>query len=340
MASETPPLVSVIIPNRDYARTLALCLRSVAAQTYPHAEVIVTDDGSTDDSVTIAKEAGAQVVHTAGGQGVAAARNLGAAHANGEILFFLDSDVALAADAVANAVTVLRSDPGIGAVCGVEDPEPLIRDSLVEEYRTLQYHYWEISSQGVISFLCPAMVAMPAAVFSEVGPFNTRLRHTEEVDYGQRVSRRYQVLLTAMVHGAHDHDASLRLLLRKLFQRGRMRIPAYTRARRFARGYETAPRAAACMAALLTVPGMAALALGPEGLAVPAALGLASLALDASMYRYVVARRGPLFGLFFAAVHYLVNVTIGAAVVTGMAQWVCSASFRRAYDAADPLAGA
>jgi hypothetical protein len=58
------------------------------------------------------------------------------------------------------------------------------------------------------------------------------------------------------------------------------------------------------------------------------------------MYRYVVARRGPLFGLFFAAVHYVVNVTIGAAVVTGMAQWVCSASFRRAYDAAGPLAGA
>lgn len=333
MISDSPQ-VSVIIPNRNYARTLALCLRSVMAQSYAPVEVLVVDDGSTDDSVQVARSFGAGVISTGGGEGVAVGRNLGAAHAHGEVLFFLDSDVALAPDALANAVAQLRSDPEAGAVCGIEDPEPLVRDSLVEEYRTLQYHYWEISSQGVISFLCPAMVAMPAAVFADVGHFNPALRHTEEVDYGQRLSQRYRVVLTAAVHGAHDHDATLRVLLYKLFHRGRLRIPAYVRARRFARGYETAARVWGCVAAALALPSLAALVLGPLWAALPVALVLASLACDAGMYRFVIRRRGVAFGVYFAAVHYLVNVTIAVAAGTGAVQWLCSNKFRRLYEAA------
>jgi glycosyltransferase involved in cell wall biosynthesis len=330
--SSATPLVSVVIPNRNYSSVLGLCLQALRAQTLQPAEVIVADDGSTDDSVAVATSWGATVVHTPGARGSAVARNTGAAHAHGDILFFLDSDVALAPDALANAVVLLQADPRIGAVCGIEDPEPLIRDSLIEEYRTLQYHYWEISSLGVISFLCSAMVAIPATVFAEVGPFNTRLRHTEEVDYGQRVSEHYQVVLTAKVHGAHDHDASLRLLLRKLFNRGRMRIPAYLRARRLARGYETASRVWACAAAMLAVLSLPGLLIGPAWAALPAGLAVASLALDAGMYRFVVRRRGLAFGLYFTVVHFVVNLTIAVAVAAGGMQWVCSKSFRRVYD--------
>ena len=332
------PLVSVIIPNYNYAATLKLCIPAVLGQTYDNLEVIMVDDGSTDDSVAIARSFGVRVVHTGGRRGVSTGRNIGAAHAAGEVLFFLDSDVELARDAVEQAVAALHRDPGIGALCGIEDPEPLIRDSRVEEYRALQYHYWELSAEGVITFLCPAMLAIPARVFEDVGPFNVRLRHTEEVDYGQRVSAKYRVVLTRAVHGRHDHDASLRLLLRKLFTRGRMRVPLYASTRKFDRGYEKAQRVWAALLAALGAVTLPVAALGPLWLLLPAALAAASMACDTGMYLFVLRRRGIIFAIYFTAVHYLVNVTIAVSAGVGLVNWLCSASFRGIYarDAVQP----
>lgn len=327
------PLVSVIIPNYNYGTTLKLCIPAVLRQTYRNIEVIMVDDGSTDDSVAVAESFGVRVEST-GGQagGGGAGRNQGAALASGDILFFLDSDVELADDAIETAVAMLSDDPGIGALCGIEDPEPLIRDSFVEEYRTLQYHYWERSSEGVITYLCSAMLAIPRHVFQEIGPFNNRLRHTEEIDYGQRVSEKYKVVLAGRVHGRHDHDPDLRLLLKKLFNRGRMRVPLYARTRKFDRGYEKAQRVYSALLAALSAVTLLTVVLGPAWLVLPGVLFGASVACDLGMYGFVLRRKGPFFALYFTAVHYLVNLTIAAAAGVGVLNWLGSRTFRGIYD--------
>src|SRR5690242_13384344 len=120
------PLVSVIIPNYNYARTLRMCIEAVQAQTYRPIEITVVDDCSTDDSVAIAESLGVRVSRTPGNGGVATARNVGAAAASGEVLLFLDSDIALEPTAVERAVERLLADPEAGAVCGVYEPTPLI----------------------------------------------------------------------------------------------------------------------------------------------------------------------------------------------------------------------
>ncbi|WP_320042229.1 mycofactocin biosynthesis glycosyltransferase MftF [uncultured Desulfobacter sp.] len=89
------PFVSVIIPVRDREKELGRCLESLSALHYPleRLEVIVVDDGSKDNSAWYAKKWGAKVISSgANGAGPAAARNRGAAVANGEILAFIDSD--------------------------------------------------------------------------------------------------------------------------------------------------------------------------------------------------------------------------------------------------------
>src|SRR5690606_26413326 len=245
------PLVSVVIPNYNYAATLGPCIRAVQAQTYPNLEIVVADDCSTDNSVEIARSLGARVVRTPGNSGQAVARNLGAAKARGEILFFVDSDLVLAPDAVANAVELLQADPRTGAVCGLNDPDPLIRDGRLKEYRALQYHYWSLTPDGIVPVLFSAMFAVRADVFAELGPFDPRLRWSEEFEYGHRISRRYHIRLSERVRGRHDPDATLGGLLRKLFHRGRVRVPLYAQTRRFARGFETGPRALGSVAALL-----------------------------------------------------------------------------------------
>ncbi|MDG4766355.1 glycosyltransferase family 2 protein [Solwaraspora sp. WMMD406] len=332
------PLVSVIVPSYNYADSLSVCLRSVAEQTYPAIEVLVVDDHSTDDSVAVAEAAGVRVIALSDNGGCGRARNIGVAHASGEILFFLDADVAMAPDAVAEAVALLEAEPRIGAVCGIEDPEPLLHDTLVARYRGLQYHHWSISGEGDVTFLFPAMCAIRRTVYDEVGPFNPALRQTEEVDYGYRISRRHQLRLTSRVRGRHDHDHQLVPLLRKLFHRARLRIPLYARARRFATGFETASRAWGSLAAAAALPAAALPALfGPVWLIAPLALVAGSVAVDQQMYLLAYRRRGARFLMFFVAVHFLVNVTITAGIGVGVLQWLLSRPFRQLYDSTFPV---
>lgn len=89
------PFVSVIIPVRDREKALGRCLASLSELHYPaeRLDVIVVDDGSSDNSAGCAQKWGASVVFSgADGAGPAAARNRGAATAQGEILAFIDSD--------------------------------------------------------------------------------------------------------------------------------------------------------------------------------------------------------------------------------------------------------
>ena len=332
--SDPAPLVSVIVPNYNHAPSLSVSLPAIQAQTYARLEILFVDDRSDDESVRIARSMGLTVLETERNSGPAAARNLGAAHAQGEVLFFLDSDVAIGPDTVLQAVRLLYATPAAGAICGTLAPVPLVRDSFIQECRCLQAYYWRISSTGIVSYLFTALCAMRACVFREIGPFNERLRQTEEVEYGQRLSARYQVWLTSAIDGRHRDDDKLWPLLRKVFHRCRLRVPFYASIRRFSRGFETAPRiwsSLTAMAALVTVA--LPLLAGPPLAIVPLLLLTMSVLLDSDMYRFVLRRRGIRFGLGFAAVQFAVNVAITTGIAAGVVQWLMSPAFRGLYTA-------
>ncbi|BCB75386.1 hypothetical protein GCM10022251_78010 [Phytohabitans flavus] len=327
------PLVSVVVPNYNYARALKLCLTALRAQTHPNLEIIVVDDCSTDDSVAVAESFGVRVVSTPANGGPAVARNLGAAHARGEILFFVDSDVAAKPDAVANAVELLRTRPELGAVCGNYDPVPLIRDSLVEEYRCLQQSYWLIADEGRIYTLYTALLAMRAEVFAEVGPFNPRLRETENADYGLRLAQRYEILLTPALRGVHDHDHDLRELVRKAFTRAMLHIPMYANKPDFPGGLSSGPRAWGSVAALLTVLTLVLpIVFGPIWALVPLGVFAVYLGCDWPMYRFVARLRSPIFLVYFVAMHLFLNLVMATAAAVGVLRVLFSRRFRRLYD--------
>jgi glycosyltransferase involved in cell wall biosynthesis len=332
-------LVSVIVPNYNYGKSLRGCLTALKAQTYEPMEIIVVDDHSTDDSVDVAREFGVKVLQTPTNSGVATARNLGSQNASGSILMFVDSDVAPAPDAVAESVAMLESDPSVGAACGVYEDTPMIRDSMVEECRCVQAYYWRMSSLGEVSFLFSAICALRAEVFAEIGPFNPRLRQTEEVDYGQRLSQHYKILLSPRIHGRHDDDDQLWPLLRKLFRRARLRIPLYAQRKRFARGFETASRAYASLATLITMISLIpAVVFGSFFLLVPIVLLGVSLWCDRDMYQYVVKARGWRFCAAFVAIAFMENLAISSGVVVGVVHWLLSRSFRHLYDRSEESA--
>jgi glycosyltransferase involved in cell wall biosynthesis len=113
--------VSVVVPARNAASTLGRTLSSLSAQLDPpDFEVVVVDDGSTDDTASIASRAGARVV-SASGVGSGAARNLGVAACAGELLAFTDADCFPEPGWLAAGVAALRS---ADLVAGRVRPDP------------------------------------------------------------------------------------------------------------------------------------------------------------------------------------------------------------------------
>lgn len=106
----TNPLVSIIVNNYNYARFIRDAIDSALYQTYTRVEVIVVDDGSTDDSPGIIMEYGNQItviLKQNGGQ--ASALNAGFNVSNGEIIVFLDSDDILLPAAIERAVELFST---------------------------------------------------------------------------------------------------------------------------------------------------------------------------------------------------------------------------------------
>lgn len=110
-------MISLIIPAWNAARTLGETLASAKAQSLPPDEIIVVDDGSTDETVAIAEAAGARVISQAR-QGPAVALNTGIAASRGELLAFLDADDLWPEEKQAQQSARLAAEPELDGVFG------------------------------------------------------------------------------------------------------------------------------------------------------------------------------------------------------------------------------
>src|SRR6185437_7736239 len=126
------PLVSIITPTYNQPLLLVEAIDSVAAQTYPHWEHIVVDDGSTDDTRTIVESAMRRIgdrlryIYQANA-GTAAARNTGIRRSNGELIALLDHDDRWLPQKLSRQVIMFEEDPDLGLAYGgirfIELPE-------------------------------------------------------------------------------------------------------------------------------------------------------------------------------------------------------------------------
>ena len=110
--------VSVIIPCRNGANTVAAAVRSALAQSEPPLEVIVVDDQSADDTAAVAAKEGARVIRNETRRNAGGSRNGGMAVAKGDLIAFLDSDAVAGRDWLRLARETLERDPRIVGVGG------------------------------------------------------------------------------------------------------------------------------------------------------------------------------------------------------------------------------
>lgn len=319
------PLVSVIVPTYNAQKTLRACLASAFAQSYRPLEVVVVDDASTDRSAAVAGQFPCRLVEQRRNGGASAARNAGVASSRGEILFFLDADVALDSDAVANAVRLLAGDASCGLVYGVYAKEPLIDDGPVEIYRTLHLHSVLTRAVGLTTTAVFALAAVPRRVFEDVGPFDENLRSAEDDDYGERLLPSYRIRLTDSVIGRHDEADRLLPLLAEQYRRAQLlRFAARGRLRR---GSLKVNRMSGVLAAALLLATLPVAAVWTPLLPLPVALLVLFAAADPPLSRLVLAERGPAFLVFFTAVHLLVHAALVTGTAVGWARAAIDPSF-------------
>jgi len=144
---EIQPLVSILINNYNYARFLSDAIDSALAQTYPNIEVIVVDDGSTDNSQEIISSYNNQIIPVFkdnGGQ--ASALNAGFAASKGEIICLLDADDIFLPDKVSEVVSMFQANSTNDWVFTESAPIKSEDISNTEKLQTVLYKISEQSS--------------------------------------------------------------------------------------------------------------------------------------------------------------------------------------------------
>jgi glycosyltransferase involved in cell wall biosynthesis len=193
------PLVSVIMAAYNAAEHIGEALESALAQDWRPLEVVVVDDGSTDDTAAIVARYPDVVYVRQDNQGPSAARNAAAEHSSGEFLANFDSDDLLPRTRVSDQVSFLLAHPELGAVFGRQEwmnaPEWMARDSVY----------------GDVDGIPLSSVMFRRNVFFDLGGYDTSFIHGEDMDLLVRMRERgieYQVIPEIVLYRRHQ-DSSL-----------------------------------------------------------------------------------------------------------------------------------
>jgi glycosyltransferase involved in cell wall biosynthesis len=187
-------LVSVVVPCYNQAHFLGEAIESVLAQSYSHLEILVVDDGSTDNTSEVAaRYSGVRCIRQYN-QGLSTARNSGIRESKGAYLVFLDADDRLLPSAIETNLECLEAHPECAFVSGryrnitVEGtPFP----ELPSPYCVRSDHYIELLRGNYIEM--HATVMYRRSVFGSVGGFDTSLKACEDYDICLRIARDFPV---------------------------------------------------------------------------------------------------------------------------------------------------
>lgn len=231
------PIVSIIIPTYNYAHFLSDCIKSVVAQSYTSIEIIVVDDGSTDNTKDIVKKYSSETIKYIyqKNKGLSAARNTGIKNVRGEFVLFLDADDLIPKNYIEKQVDNLISNP--------EADISLAKNKLFYKIdnagRPIVTGTWHTYTKQLATHCFFFNLGPPHAYFyrrnviKNVGYFDTTLKACEDYDYvmrcfekGFRVIscfgtkvfyRQHTGSMSANKKNQFNHDAILHMRINKSF---------------------------------------------------------------------------------------------------------------------------
>ena len=205
--------VSVAIPCYNGADYIAQTIRSVLAQTQPPDQVLVIDDGSTDESAAIIRRYPVELVSHARNRGLSAARNTAIAHAKGDVLVVVDVDAFADADLLQVLLSGYTDNPRMAGVGG-QGIESNIH-SLADRWRRVHASQSHGRRAKDVPFLYGLCMSFRVSVLRQIGGFRERFRtNAEDVDMGLRLTAAGYTLrylpAARVFHQRRDDIASLK----------------------------------------------------------------------------------------------------------------------------------
>lgn len=186
------PQVSVVVPSYNAARFLPLAIESILAQSAPPHEVIVVDDGSTDDTSAVLATldaASVRVIHQPN-RGPAAARNTGIAAAAGELIALLDADDIALPQRLATQTAALAKDPDLALVSSGYEWIDEAGQRLPWPYHSWR-HYPDLNQLRTWLFDCPIVPSatmLRRSAWSSAGGFSEHLIGPEDWEFWMRLA--------------------------------------------------------------------------------------------------------------------------------------------------------
>ena len=206
------PSVSVIVPTYNRSRLLVECVRTLVEQTVPPLEIIIVDDGSSDDTATAVRSLPGPVryVRKANG-GKSVAVNLGLSLAQGDIIWFFDDDDWAEPDAIEQRLKVLSNRPELGFVgaghfLGHADARG---GRVISARRHMPAHPVDVVHLRLFEdcFFSLCSVLARRTCYEAVGGFDPKLKSSEDYDVLLRLASHFQFdVLDVPVFTVRQHD--------------------------------------------------------------------------------------------------------------------------------------
>ena len=293
--------LSVIIPATDEPATLDEALSAIRAAAEPPEEIIVIDHPRR--------------------LGASAARNCGATDARGDVLVFIDADVAVAPDAFRRIRAHFAEEPELTAVFGAYDDDPSDR-SVVSSFRNLLHHHVHRGSPGRASTFWSGIGAVNRSAFLEVDGFDEHYDRPsiEDIELGGRLlDQGAHIVLDPDIEGKHLKTWSLReMVATDIMRRGAPWIALMLRQRAIPStlnlGWRHRLSALMCLFAIVFT--------ATRHWSLASSAVVLFIGLNWRFYLLLITHRGPVFAIAGPLLHALHHVSAIISVPIGIAQHV------------------
>ena len=187
-------LVSVIVPSYNMAHGLPHAVQSALEQSYDNLEVLIVDDGSTDDTPELVRQWGCNRrvrAHRQANGGLSYARNQGIALIRGPFIALLDADDLWSSEELARQMALFQGRPKVGVV--YSPLERMDREGRPLPTEPMQLHRgWVTGALLIQNLVAASSVVVRRECFDRHGGFDTELRTGEDYDMWLRLSAHYQ----------------------------------------------------------------------------------------------------------------------------------------------------